>query len=144
MYVLVLAPYGKREQERIEMRPAQWSQLQSLIRLSKMSSSASGTAPGMGNTVSVLDDMELQKIRASLSSRGLKPNLLRLTADNPPRLEIQISDAIFSVWLDALEELRTTWRLYPDQMSVIATGGSGMVNTSASLMQHEAQKVFAK
>lgn len=137
----VIDPYGQRIQDQIEMRPTQWSQLQSLIRLSKSSASSSPSSAFSGavSTVSMLDEMELQKIRSSLTSRGLKPSVLRLTTDNPSRLELQISDVMFSMLLDALEELRTTWRLYPDQLSVIAGSGAGMVNVSGVLVQFGSQ-----
>jgi type II secretory pathway component PulM len=124
----------------LELRPAQWSQLQNLIKLAKATaasgSSSFSTAPG---TVTLLDDMELQKIRGVLTSRGLKPSVLRLSADNPPRIEFQASDVMFSVLLEALDEIRTTWRLYPEQLNVVASSGAGMVNISGVLMQHGGQ-----
>jgi hypothetical protein len=43
---------------------------------------------------------------------------------------------MFSVLLDMLEELRITWRLYPNQLSVVANSGAGMVNVSGVLMQY--------
>jgi len=135
-----IAPYIQRVQDQLDMRPAQWSQLQSLIKLAKSSgATASPSYSGGVATVTLLDDMELQKIRGVLTSRGLKPNVLRLTADNPPRIEFQSSDAMFSVLLDALDELRTTWRLYPDQLNVISTAGAGVVNISGVLVQHGGQ-----
>ena len=142
-YVLVLDPFGQREQDHIEMRPAQWSQLQSLIHPSKTSGS---TAPssGLGNSMPMLDDLGAEGIRAELTARGLKPGLLRLSADNPPRLEFQIGDAMFSVWLDVLEGLRITWRLYPDQLSVIAGSGVGMVNVSGVLKQYGRQELLVR
>ena len=123
------------------MRPAQWSQLQSLIKLAK---SAAAPSPSLSYgsgvaTVTLLDDTELQKIRNVLTSRGLKPNVLRLTADNPPRIEFQSSDAMFSVLLDTLDELRTTLRLYPEQLNVVSTNGAGVVNISGVLVQHGGQ-----
>jgi hypothetical protein len=136
----LIAPYIQRVQDQLDIRPAQWSQLQSLIKLAK--SSGATTSPSYSGgvaTVTLLDDMELQKIRGVLTSRGLKPNVLRLTADNPPRIEFQSSDAMFSVLLDALDELRTTWRLYPDQLNVISTAGAGVVNISGVLVQHGGQ-----
>jgi len=139
---LVIAPYGQRVQNQLDMRPAQWSQLQSLMKLAKSSSPSVSQAPSYGGgvaTVTLLDDMELQKIRAVLTTRGLKPNVLRLTADNPPRIEFQTSDAMFSVLLDALDELRTTWRLYPEQLNVVSTSGAGVVNISGVLVQHGGQ-----
>jgi type II secretory pathway component PulM len=124
------------------MRPAQWSQLQSLIKLAKSSSFSASQAPSYSPgiaTVTLLDDMEMQKIRSVLTARGLKPNVLRLAADNPPRIEFQATDAMFSVLLDTLDELRTTWRLYPEQLNVISTSGAGMVNISGVLVQYGGQ-----
>ena len=129
---LVISPYAQRVQNQLDMRPAQWSQLQSLIKQAK----STGAAPV---TVSLLDDMELQKIRNVLISRGIKPSVLRLTADNPPRIELQASDAMFSVLLDSLDELRSTWRLYPEQLNVVSTGGAGVVNIGGVLIQHNSQ-----
>lgn len=136
----LIAPYGLKVADQLELRPAQWSQLQNLIKLAKATaasgSSSFSTAPG---TVTLLDDMELQKIRGVLTSRGLKPSVLRLSADNPPRIEFQASDVMFSVLLEALDEIRTTWRLYPEQLNVVASSGAGMVNISGVLMQHGGQ-----
>jgi type II secretory pathway component PulM len=132
-YLYLLAPFSLRVQEQLEMRPAQWSQLQSLIRMSK--TSAAGTT-GMPTTVSSLDDQETQKILNVLTARGIKPSVFRLTADNPPRLEFQANDVMFSVLLDVLEELRTTWRLYPTQLSVVGNSGAGMINVSGVLTQY--------
>lgn len=138
--VLLIAPYGLKVADQLELRPAQWSQLQNLIKLAKATaasgSSSFSTAPG---TVTLLDDMELQKIRGVLTSRGLKPSVLRLSADNPPRIEFQASDVMFSVLLEALDEIRTTWRLYPEQLNIVASSGAGMVNISGVLMQHGGQ-----
>ena len=131
----VIPPYAQRVQNQLEMRPAQWSQLQSLIKLAKSTSAAPAT-------VSLLDDAELQKIRSVLTSRGIKSNVLRLTADNPPRIELQASDAMFSVLLDVLDELRTTWRVYPEQLNVMPTsgaGGAGIVNIGGVLVQYGGQ-----
>ena len=139
----VLAPYSQSIQNQLDMRPAQWSQLQSLIKQAK-SSGASPSYSGGVATVTLLDDMELQKIRGVLTTRGLKPNVLRLTADNPPRIEFQASDAMFSVLLDALDELRTTWRLYPEQLNVVSTTGAGVVNISGVLMQYGGQAGMAR
>jgi type II secretory pathway component PulM len=137
-YVLVLAPYSLRLQEQLEMRPAQWSQLQSLIRISKTSAAGPGlsTSSAMSSTVSSLDDQELEKILSGLKSRGVKPSAFRLTSDNPPRLEFQASEVMFSVLLDILEEFRITWRLYPNQLSVVANSGAGMVYVSGVLTQY--------
>lgn len=144
----VIAPFGERIQNELDMRPAQWSQLQSLTKLAKSSSNptsaqASSYSSGVA-TVTLLDDMELQKIRGVLTSRGLKPNVLRLSADNPPRIEFQSSDAMFSILLDTLDELRMTWRLYPEQLNVISTTGAGVVNISGVLVQHGGQAGMAR
>lgn len=136
LHRFVLAPYEAQIQSQLAMRPAQWSQLQSLIKLSK----ASPASPlAMASTVTPLDEMELQKVRNLLTTRGLKPAVLRLTTDNPPRLEIQVSEAMFSVVLDVLDELRSTWRLYPTQMNVVAAAGPGVVNISATFLQFGSQ-----
>ena len=144
----VIAPLEGRIQNQLNMRPAQWSQLQSLVKLAKASSNtASSTSPSYSGgiaTVTLLDDMELQKIRSVLTSRGLKPNVLRLTANNPPRIEFQSSDAMFSVLLDVLDELRMTWRLYPEQLNVVSTTGAGVVNISGTLVQHGGQAGMAR
>ena len=145
--LFAIAPYSQRVQNQLDMRPAQWSQLQSLIKLAKSSSSSASQAPSYGPgvaTVTLLDDMEMQKIRSVLTARGLKPNVLRLTADNPPRIEFQATDAMFSVLLDTLDELRVTWRLYPEQLNVISTSGSGMVNISGVLVQYGGQSGMSK
>ena len=131
-YLFVLAPYSLSLQERLEMRPAQWSQLQSLIRTSKMGA----TNSGLSTTVSALDDQEMQRILSNFTARGIKPSVFRLTTDNPPRLEFQASDVMFSALLDVLEELRISWRLYPTQLSVISNGGAGMINVSGVLTQY--------
>ena len=145
--LFAIAPYAQRVQNQLDMRPAQWSQLQSLIKLAKSANSsvtqASSYSPGVA-TVTLLDDAELQKIRSVLAARGLKPNVLRLSTDNPPRIEFQSSDAMFSVLLDALDELRTTWRLYPEQLNVISTSGAGMVNISGVLVQYGGQSGMAR
>ena len=90
----------------------------------------------MSSTVSPLDEQELQKILNVFTARGLKPSVFRLSTDNPPRIEFQASEVMFSVFLDALEELRTTWRLYPIQLSVLANGGAGMVSVSGMFSQY--------
>ena len=136
LHRFVLAPYEAQIQSQLAMRPAQWSQLQNLIKLSKTSPASS---LAMGSTVTPLDEMELQKVRSILTSRGLKPAVLRLTTDNPPRLEIQVSDAMFSLVLDVLDELRSTWHLYPMQMNVVSAVGPGVVNVSISLLQFSSQ-----
>jgi hypothetical protein len=140
---LVIAPYSQKVQDQLEMRPVQWSQLQNLIKQAK-SAATSGQSSysaisNVPSTVGQLDELELQKIRNTLTARGLKPNLLRLTTDNPPRIELQASDVMFSVLLDALDELRVTWRLYPQELKVIAGSGAGMVNVSGNLQQQGSQ-----
>ena len=138
-YIPLLAPYSLRLQEQLEMRPAQWSQLKNLIRTSKMGASDSG----LSTTVSTLDDQEMQRILNNFTARGIKPSVFRLTTDNPPRLEFQASDVMFSALLDVLEELRISWRLYPNQLSVVANGGSGMINVSGVLTQYGANTTLA-
>lgn len=140
IYVLhstVLNPYKQRLQEQMSERPAQWSQLQSLIKQSKTDTSGSTVSQGLGmsTTVSTLNESELQTIQKVFSSRGLKPSVLRITTDNPPNLELQANEVLFSSVLDALEELRTGWRLYPEKLDVVAASSAGMVNIGGSLVQ---------
>ena len=138
LYQKMIAPYGNRLSQQLEMRPAQWSQLQNLIRVSKSSAIGdSAFASNVGlSTVTSLDEQELQRILSILTARGIKPSVFRLTSDNPPRIEFQANEVLFSSFLEVLEEFRGTWRLYPTQMSVIANGGAGMVSISGVLSQY--------
>ena len=145
--VFVVKPYIQNIQDQLEMRPVQWSQLQSLVRFTKLSAPAAAQSAAYSGglaTVTLLDDTELQKIRGLLTSRGLKPSVLRLTADNPPRIEFQASEAMFSVVLESLDELRATWRLYPEQLNVHAGTNSGVVNIGGVLVQHGGQSGMTK
>lgn len=115
-------------ESKLALRPAQWAQLENLIRLSKTNAlQVSGIEP--------MDEAELQKIRIILSAKGIKPSLLRMTLENPPRVELQMSDVLFSNAVDALEELRKTWNLHPEQIEVGATPKIAVVNLKASLRQ---------
>jgi hypothetical protein len=51
---------------------------------------------------------------------------------------------MFSVLLDALDELRTTWRLYPEQLNVVSSTGAGVVNISGVLVQYGGQAGMAR
>jgi len=113
---------------KVALRPAQWAQLENLIRLSKANTTqVSGIEP--------MDEAELQRIRMILAAKGIKPAVLRLTTENPPRVELQMSDVPFSSAVDALEDLRITWNLYPDHIEVSATPKLSVVNLSANLKQ---------
>ena len=46
-----------------------------------------------------------------------------------------MSDVLFSNAVDALEELRKTWNLHPEQIEVGATPKIAVVNLKASLRQ---------
>lgn len=141
-----ISPYSQRVSDQLELRPAQWSQIQNLIKLAKAtaaSGSASSFATASG-TITLLDDLELQKIRGVLTARGLKPSVLRLSADNPPRMEFQASDVMFSVLLEVLDELRMSWRLYPEKLNVAVSTGAGMVSISGVLMQYGNQAGMAR
>lgn len=121
-------PYMRDLEGRTSLRPAQWAQLENLIKLSK-------TNQAQQNTIEPLDDAELQKIRTILQSKRIKPNVLRLSLENPPRIEIQASDVLFSSVVDVLEELRSTWHLYPERIEVSSTPAMAVVNISATLRQ---------
>ncbi len=121
-------PYMQQLEGAMSLRPAQWAQMENLVKLSK-------TAPAQQITVEPLDEAELQKIRTILIAKRIKPSVLRLSLENPPRIELQASDVLFSSVVDALEELRTSWHLYPERVEVTATPSMAMVNISATLMQ---------
>ena len=115
-------------ESKLALRPAQWAQLENLIRLSKANSSqVSGIEP--------MDEAELQRVRIILAAKGIKPSVLRLTLENPPRVELQMSEVLFSSAVDALEELRKSSSLYPEHIEVSATPKIAVVNLTASLKQ---------
>jgi len=118
-------------ESRLALRPAQWTQLENLIRLSK-------TNPQQANGVEPMDEAELQRVRIILAAKGIKPSVLRLTLENPPRVELQMSEVLFSSAVDALEELRKTSSLYPEHIEVSATPKIAVVNLTASLKQMSA------
>jgi hypothetical protein len=126
-----VAPYVQRLEGQMSLRPAQWAQLENLIKLSK-------GKPLQLDTVVLVDEAELQKIRNVLIARGLKPSVLRLGVENPPRIELQASDVMFAVIVDVLEELRISWRLYPERIELVATPSTAIVNLSATLVQTSA------
>ena len=123
-----ILPYMRYLEGAISLRPAQWAQMENLVRLSK-------ATPTQQITVEPIDDAELQKIRTILQSKRIKPNVLRLSLENPPRIEIQASDVLFSSVIDVLEELRSTWHLYPERVEVSSTPSISVVNISATLRQ---------
>jgi len=123
-----LLPSVSNLESRVALRPAQWAQLENLIRLSKANAlQVSAAEP--------LDEAELQRMRIILATKGIRPAVLRLSLENPPRVELQMSEVVFSSAVDALEELRKTWNLYPDTIEVSATPKLSVVNLSASLKQ---------
>lgn len=115
-------------ESRVALRPAQWAQLENLIRLSKANTlQISGAEP--------MDEAELQRIRMIIAAKGIKPAVLRLSLENPPRVELQMTEVVFSNAVDVLEELRKTWNLYPDNIEVSSTPKLSVVNLSANLKQ---------
>jgi hypothetical protein len=134
-----LLPLTKTMQADLDLRPVQWAQLQHLVRVNQVTSAtvASSTAANSprGTLVTALDDAEIQKVRAVLAARDIKPNVLRLSNDNPPQLELQANDVLFSAWIEVLDELRQVWRLYPESVSAIASANPGLVQVSSSLKQ---------
>lgn len=123
-----ILPYMRQLEGAISLRPAQWSQMENLVKLSK-------TAPAQQITIEPIDEAELQKIRMTLIAKKIKPSVLRLSLENPPRIEFQASDVLFSSVVDVLEELRATWHLYPERVEVSATSKMAIVNVSAALIQ---------
>jgi type II secretory pathway component PulM len=121
-------PYVRELEGAMSLRSAQWAQMENLVRLSK-------ATPAQQITVEPLDDAELQRIRTILVAKKIKPSVLRLSLENPPRIEFQASEVLFSSVVDVLEELRTTWHLYPERVELTANPTMAMVNISATLIQ---------
>jgi type II secretory pathway component PulM len=115
-------------ESKLALRPAQSAQLENLIRLSKAN-------PPQVSGIESMDEAELQRVRIILAAKGIKPAVLRLTLENPPRVELQMSEVVFSSAVDVLEELRKTWNLYPEHIEVSATPKISVVNLNASLKQ---------
>jgi len=136
-----LLPSTKTMQAALDLRPVQWAQLQHLVRVNQVASATGVGASSMAASgsratlVTPLDEAEMQKVRAVLAARDIKPNVLRLSNDNPPRLEFQANDVLFSAWIEVLDELRQVWRLYPETVSAIASANPGLVQVSSSLKQ---------
>jgi DNA-binding transcriptional regulator YdaS (Cro superfamily) len=135
----------KTMQAQLDLRPVQWAQLQHLVRVNQITSANGVGASGMAASspratlVTPLNEAEMQKLRAVLAARDIKPNVLRLSNDNPPRLEFQANDVLFSAWIEVLDELRQVWRLYPESVSAIASATPGLVQVSSTLKQMNAQ-----
>jgi hypothetical protein len=140
-----LLPLTKTMQAQLELRPVQWAQLQHVLKVNQLISapgvggSAAGASGARATLVTPLNEAEMQKVRAVLAARDIKPNVLRLSNDNPPRLEIQANDVLFSAWIEVLEELRQVWRLYPESVSAIASANPGIVQISSTLKQAQVQ-----
>jgi hypothetical protein len=138
---LWLLPLTQTIQAQLELRPAQWAQLQHVLKVNHAISAASmGVSSTRARLVTPLNESEMQKVRAVLEARDIKPNILRLSNDNPPRLELQANDVLFSAWIEVLEELRQVWRLYPENVSAIASANPGVVQLSSSLKQIQVQQ----
>ena len=136
-----LFPMTKTMQAQLELRPVQWAQLQHVLKVNHAISAPSmGASSARATLVTALDEVEMQKVRAVFAARDIKPNLLRLTNDNPPRLELQANDVLFSAWIEVLDELRKVWRLYPESVSAIASANPGIVQVSSTLKQAQIQQ----
>ncbi len=141
-----LLPLMKMMQVQLDLRPVQWAQLQHLVRVNQVTSANGVGASSMAASslratlVTPLNESEIQKVRAVLAARDIKPNVLRLSNDNPPRLEFQANEVLFSAWIEALDELRQVWRLYPESVSAIASATPGLVQVSSSLKQMQIQQ----
>jgi hypothetical protein len=130
--VFWLMPLSTQWQAALELRPVQMAQLQQLVKL------ANGSTPQSANTAvafAALDDAEMQKLRAVLIARDIKPNVFRLTTDNPPHIELQANEVLFSAWIELLDELRQVWRLYPETVNAVASATPGLVQISSTLKQ---------
>lgn len=115
-------------ESKLALRPAQWAQLENLIRLSKSN-------PLQVSSAEPMDEAELQRIRMLLAAKGIKPAVLRLSLENPPKVELQMSEVVFSNAVDVLEEMRKTWSLYPENIEISATPKLSVINLNANLRQ---------
>jgi hypothetical protein len=70
-----------------------------------------------------------------LAAKGIKPAVLRLSLENPPKVELQMSEVVFSNAVDVLEEMRKTWSLYPENIEISATPKLSVINLNANLRQ---------
>jgi hypothetical protein len=142
---LWLLPLTKTMQAQLELRPVQWAQLQQMLKVNQaisssgVGSSAMSASSTRATLTPPIDESEIQKVRAVLAARDIKPNVLRLSNDNPPRLELQANDVLFSAWIEVLDELRQVWRLYPENVSAIASANPGIVQISSTLKQAQVQ-----
>ena len=140
-----LLPMTKTMQAQLELRPVQWAQLQHVLKVNhaisapSVGGSTTGASGARASLVTALNEAEMQKVRAVLAARDIKPNVLRLSNDNPPRLELQANDVLFSAWIETLDELRQVWRLYPETVSAIASANPGIVQISSTLKQAQMQ-----
>ena len=140
-----LMPMTKTMQAALELRPVQWAQLQHVLKVNQLISapgvggSTAGASGARATLITPLNESEMQKVRAVLAARDIKPNVLRLSNDNPPHLEFQANDVLFSAWIEVLNELRQVWRLYPESVSAIASANPGIVQISSTLKQAQAQ-----
>ena len=140
-----LMPMTKTMQAALELRPVQWAQLQHVLKVNQLISapgvggSTAGASGARATLVTPLNESEMQKVRVVLAARDIKPNVLRLSNDNPPHLEFQANDVLFSAWIEVLNELRQVWRLYPESVSAIASANPGIVQISSTLKQAQAQ-----
>jgi type II secretory pathway component PulM len=126
--VVLARPIQERFENVLAMRPAQWGHLQQLVATAR-------TPIAQPRLVPPLDEAELSRIRTTLTNQGIKPAVLRLTSDNPPRLEMQLNTVLFASVVDNLEDLRRTWQLFPVRANVQASGNVGVVNASFTLEQ---------
>ncbi len=126
--IVLTRPIQEQLENTLGMRPAQWGHLQQLLANTRAPITQSRLVP-------LLDEAELSRIRTSLANQGIKPAVLRLTSDNPPRLEMQLNTVLFASVVDTLEDLRRNWQLFPTRANVQATGAVGIVNASFTLEQ---------
>ena len=141
-YQVLINTYLKSLQEKLFIRPAQWAHLEYLVMLNKTKGDLSNTGGFTSNKLtppSFIDETEMQRIQLVFASRGIKLGVFRLGTENLPQIELQANEVQFSALLDALEELRLNWRLYPARMNIVASTSPGVVSISGALRQYGAQ-----
>lgn len=132
--VMVLIPYNRVLTDRLSLRPAQLAHLQNLI-----ASSQSQSVPAREPLQ--FDDVQLQGLRSLLLSRDIKPLTLVISSRNPTKLEIKAKDVLFSSLLDVLEQMRTQWNIYPDELNIQATELPAVVSINGYLLQYRISDV---
>lgn len=130
LVLVVIFPYAMRMEDQLSLRPAQWAYLQNLARESQLNLKGVELA-------TQFDELELQRLRALLLSRGIKPSVLTVSAGAPIMVELQANGVLFSTLLELLDEMRGIWHLYPSDIDIQSTESAGVINVSSHFIQFQ-------